>query len=216
MEQNAYLTLRRPATDRFTEKKSEFIGYAAPLTTEEEAAEFLRSVRAAHGDARHCVYAYILRQDHLSRFSDDGEPQGTAGMPTLDVLRKTGLTDCGVAVVRYFGGILLGTGGLVRAYTHAARLAVTAAEIVERREFDELFVRIGYPAYQRLPAELQRYSILTDETSFSDTVLLRLAVPCENTAAFLEKLTDLSGGSAAVERLGKRFDFSKSSVSAAE
>ena len=112
-----YKTIRNAAEDEFVEKRSRFIGHALPVTTEEEALAFIAEMKSKYWDASHNVYAYILREGGIQRFSDDGEPQGTAGIPTLDVLRKEGLTDLVVVVTRYFGGILLGGGGLVRAYS---------------------------------------------------------------------------------------------------
>ena len=114
-----YKTVRKNAQDQFVEKRSRFIGYACPVQTEQEALDFITSKKSEHWDASHNVYAYILR-DGTMRFSDDGEPQGTAGMPVLDVLRKSGVTDVVTVATRYFGGILLGGGGLVRAYSHTA------------------------------------------------------------------------------------------------
>ena len=126
-----YLTVSEPAEASFIEKCSEFIGYISPVSTSEEAVDFINGIKARHRKAKHNVYAYILRQDNISRYSDDGEPQGTAGMPVLEVLRKRGLTDICVVVTRYFGGILLGGGGLVRAYSHAASLACDAAHTMD-------------------------------------------------------------------------------------
>ena len=113
-----YLTVYQNAEASFIEKRSEFIGYIAPVSTNEEAVNFINSIRSKHRKAKHNVYAYILRQDNISRYSDDGEPQGTAGVPVLDVLQKRGLTDVCIVVTRYFGGILLGGGGLAVSYTH--------------------------------------------------------------------------------------------------
>ncbi|HBN81058.1 MAG TPA: YigZ family protein, partial [Ruminococcaceae bacterium] len=119
-----YLTVRREASAEFTERRSRFIGCAKPVGTEKDALSFLNTIRSKHWDASHNVYAYALRSGQLRRYSDDGEPQGTAGIPVLDVLVKSGLVDTAVVVTRYFGGVLLGAGGLVRAYSHAASLAV--------------------------------------------------------------------------------------------
>ena len=110
-----YKTVRRAAQDEFTEKRSRFIGYCAPVSTEAEATAFIEQLRRRHWDARHNVYAYSLREGNIRRYSDDGEPSGTAGMPVLDVIVKNGVCDVCVVVTRYFGGVLLGTGGVVRA-----------------------------------------------------------------------------------------------------
>ena len=127
-----YKTVKKGAYDEFVEKKSRFIGYVKPVTTEDEAIEFVNAVRKKHSDATHNCYAYIVRENNIMRYSDDGEPAGTAGMPILDVLRKEDLTDVCVVVTRYFGGTLLGTGGLVRAYTKGAQVGLDAAERIEK------------------------------------------------------------------------------------
>ena len=139
-----YYTISKPANDSFIEKRSEFIGYIAPVKTNDEAVDFINSIKAMHRKARHNVYAYILRNDNISRYSDDGEPQGTAGVPVLDVLQKRGLTDVCVVVTRYFGGILLGGGGLVRAYSHAASLACDAAHIMNMCLCRRLKIKTDY------------------------------------------------------------------------
>ena len=125
-----YTTVKQYGTAEYEDRKSVFIGEALPVSSEAEALEFLASVKKKYPDARHHVYAYVLRDNSIMRFSDDSEPQGTAGMPVLDVIRKRGCTDVIIVVTRYFGGTLLGTGGLVRAYTAAAVGALESAEII--------------------------------------------------------------------------------------
>jgi len=127
---NEYRTIKYEADDSFVERRSRFIGYAKPVTTNEEAVAFINEIKAKHWDATHNVYAYVLRDGQIRRYSDDGEPQGTAGIPVLDVLLKENLTDLVVVVTRYFGGVLLGAGGLVRAYSHGAKIAVVAAKMI--------------------------------------------------------------------------------------
>ena len=119
-----YLTLGREASDEFIEKRSRFIGYAKPVKTQDEAMDFINEIRSRHWDATHNVYAYVLRDGQSRRYSDDGEPHGTAGKPILDVINGNGITDCAIVVTRYFGGTLLGTGGLVRAYSTSSKDAV--------------------------------------------------------------------------------------------
>ena len=128
MENTDYSTVRGFAEASFTEKRSEFIGYIKHTETADEAVDFINEIRAKHRKATHNVYAYIVREGNTSGYSDDGEPQGTAGTPVLSVLQKEGLTDVCCVVTRYFGGILLGGGGLVRAYSHSAKIAADAAE----------------------------------------------------------------------------------------
>ena len=129
-----YTTIKGFATNSFIEKKSEFIGYNTPVKTNQEAVDFINEIKSQNRKAKHNVYAYILRDNNITRYSDDGEPQGTAGMPVLDVLQKENLTDVCVVVTRYFGGILLGGGGLVRAYSHACKLADDASVKMEMHE----------------------------------------------------------------------------------
>ena len=139
-----YKTVRRCGEGEYEEKRSRFIGSVIPCTTEAEALEFIAKRRQETFGARHNVYADILRQNNITRFSDDGEPHSTAGMPTLEVLRKQGLVDCCMVVTRYFGGVLLGTGGLVRAYTAAAGKAIESAGIAVMHECYEVAVKCPY------------------------------------------------------------------------
>ena len=145
-----YRTIRAAASAEFVEKRSRFIGYISPVTTQQDAIAFIDSIKSKHWDATHNVPAYIIRNGNICRFSDDGEPQGTAGMPALNVLQKEELTDCVLVVTRYFGGILLGGGGLVRAYSHAAKIAVDAGGIVTRAECSIVKIRCDYTFYGRL------------------------------------------------------------------
>ena len=147
-----YKTVLQEAQDDFVEKRSRFIGYVRPVSTEAEALAFIAEKKSKHWDASHNVYAYILRDGGVMRYSDDGEPQGTAGIPVLDVLQKSGVTDVVVVATRYFGGILLGGGGLVRAYSHTASIALQAAGIVTMRECLMLEVLCDYGQYGRAAA----------------------------------------------------------------
>lgn len=202
---DSYLTLSGFASDEFTEKRSRFIGYAAPVTTKEEAVDFINSIRSKHWDAKHNVYAYVLREEKQHRYSDDGEPQGTAGMPVLDVIRKEGLEDCVVVVTRYFGGILLGGGGLVRAYTHAASLAVKAAGICRCRLCALAVCRCDYAFYGRLPALIAEFDGEVSSTDFGTDVTLTFSIPKESCDAFCKKLTDLSNGRFSAEFTGEKY-----------
>ena len=194
MADSNYLTVAKAAVDEFTEKRSRFIGAIQPVTTEEEAQEFIRQRQKQCWDAKHNVYAYVLNGGALCRFSDDGEPQGTAGIPTLDVLRKEGLTDCAVVVTRYFGGILLGGGGLVRAYSHAAKLAVDAAGVVEMRRCLLGQIVCDYAQYGWLPAFIAEQGGTVGESTFADNVTVPFSLPCEQRGALEAALTDRSAG----------------------
>lgn len=202
-----YTTLEKEASAEFTEKKSVFIGYACPVKTEEEAVEFIKKIRHKHGDATHNCYAYQLNGGGIARYSDDGEPQGTAGVPILDVIKKSGVDDCCVVVTRYFGGILLGAGGLVRAYAAGAKVALDAAHIVTYESYTEFRVVCDYSAYQKLANELPKYGVITDASDFGGSVTLRLA--CKKTvfADFSDKLAEMFAGKVVAEHLGERFDF---------
>lgn len=200
-------TLGKEASAEFEEKKSVFIGHARPVQTEEEALAFIKKKKAEYADARHNVWAYRLRGDVSMRCSDDGEPQGSAGIPVLDALRKSGVSDAVLVVTRYFGGILLGAGGLVRAYSHAAKLAIEAAGIVTYEKYTELRLNCSYSDYQRYQAELPRFGAIVDDTQFSDRVLLCFSVKSTVVSDVKARIGEMSGGSDSPEIIGERFDF---------
>ena len=154
------------------ERRSRFIGHAAPVKTEEEAVAFINEMKAKYWDATHNVYAYCLRDGQIKRYSDDSEPQGTAGIPTLDVLQKSGVTDTVVVVTRYFGGVLLGAGGLVRAYSHGASIALEAAGIVTMRECVMASLSCDYNQYGRLQALIPECGGTVDDTVFGERVTM--------------------------------------------
>ena len=204
-----YFTVSGAADASFIEKRSEFIGYIAPVSTNEEAVSFIESIKARHRKAKHNVYAYILRKDNISRYSDDGEPQGTAGVPVLDVLKKKGLTDVCVVVTRYFGGILLGGGGLVRAYSHAAALACEAAHIMDMRLCHRLVISTDYGMYGKVSYLLPSFDTITVSSDFGSQVRLEILVLSEKLEPLMKELTDATGGSAVTEDLGELYeDFS--------
>ncbi len=204
-----YFTVSEPATDSFIEKRSEFIGYIAPVRTNDEAVDFVNSIKAEHRKAKHNVYAYILRENNISRYSDDGEPQGTAGVPVLDVLQKRGLTDVCVVVTRYFGGILLGGGGLVRAYSHAASLACDAAHIMDMRLCHRLRISAEYTMYGKIAYILPDYQTITVNSDFGQSVTLEILVLSEKLQALTKELTEITNGSAVIEDIEELYeDFS--------
>lgn len=194
MPDKPYLTIAKAAMDEFTEKRSRFIGAIQPVTTEEEAQQFIRQKQKEYWDAKHNVYAYVLDGGNLCRFSDDGEPQGTAGIPVLDVLRKEGLTDCVVVVTRYFGGILLGGGGLVRAYSHGAKIAVDAAGVVEMRPCLLGEVCCDYSQYGWIPAFLADHGASVTDSDFGEGVTVHFSVPQEDRDKLVADLVDRSAG----------------------
>ncbi len=200
-----YKTVRQRASDEFTEKRSRFIGYVCPVRTAEEANAFLAEIRQKHWDAKHNVYAYILREGNVKRYSDDGEPQGTAGVPTLDVLEKSGVCDVAVVVTRYFGGILLGGGGLVRAYSHAAHLALAAGRVITMGLCSILEIQTDYALHARLQKLLESTEAKLLDTAFSDCVTLTVSISSELEAAFCDKIFDFSGGQVRPKKIGEKF-----------
>ena len=189
-----YKTVEKEASDFFIEKKSKFIGYAKPVKTQEEAVEFISEIKSKHWDATHNVYAYVLRENNIQRYSDDGEPSGTAGVPVLDVMLKESLVDVCVVATRYFGGTLLGAGGLVRAYSHTSKIALEAAGIITMAQCSIMSAEVDYSFYDRLNILLSDFSAVILNTSFSDKVCVEFSVK-ENTVDSLNaKLIDVSNG----------------------
>lgn len=202
-----YTTLEGEGEAEFVEKKSVFIGHAAPVKSEEEAQAFVKKYKNQYMDARHNVWAYLMKGEIIARYSDDGEPQGTAGVPVLDTIRKSGVTDAVVVVTRYFGGILLGAGGLVRAYSHTAKLALEAAHIITYEQYTELELACSYSDYQWYSAILPSFGAIIDDTEFSDRVILRFAVKDAVVPVLFAKIQEMSGGKDEAVIKGKRFDY---------
>lgn len=200
-----YKTVKQNASDEFTEKRSRFIGYARPVQTQAEAVAFIAEIQKKHWDAKHNVYAYILRESGVKRYSDDGEPQGTAGVPVLDVLEKTGVCDTAVVVTRYFGGVLLGAGGLVRAYSHAAHLALEAGKIITMGLCAILEIRTDYAFYAKLSNFIECTDALVLNTEFSDCVALTVSISIEKSDAFCDAVFDFSGGKVRPEKINEKF-----------
>lgn len=202
-----YITVRKASEFTIIEKKSEFIGVCAPVTTEAEAIAFVNSIKKKHSAARHNVYAYVLRDGNTQRFSDDGEPHGTAGMPVLDSIRKAGITDAAVVVTRYFGGILLGTGGLVRAYTAAASGAVKEAGIAEVGDFALIEVKANYSDYQKIMPIISSYGARIEESEFATDVRMVLMVLDEQEEKFINELVETTNGRVIAKKVGQKTDF---------
>ena len=200
-----YKTIRKRAESSFTEKKSEFIGYISPAETEEEAIAFINEIRAMHRKATHNCYAYILRNNNTSRHSDDGEPGGTAGMPIYDVLSKNGITDVVCVVTRYFGGILLGTGGLVHAYSKGASTALANSDIVTMEVADSLKISCDYTMYGMIGSILPEYEAIIRNTEYSDIVCVYADVKAELTAELISKLTDKCNGKVDIKKLSNGY-----------
>lgn len=202
---DTYKTIGAPASAELIEKRSRFIGYAKPVRTQDEAIAFINEIKTKHWDATHNVYAYVVRDEGVSRYSDDNEPQGTAGIPTLDAIRKRGITDCVVVVTRYFGGTLLGAGGLVRAYSASAKAAIDAAGEREMILCAVCTLRCSYTLYGKIPALIARYGGSIDSSDFADDVSLSFHLPVDSLGAFNKALSEESSGRVQAQESEKKF-----------
>lgn len=206
MNDKPYLTLAGDGEAELDEKRSRFLSFARRVTTEAEATDFIASVRARFPDARHAVYAYIASSSGTlsQRYSDDGEPQGTGGMPVLDVIRKRELTDSAIVVVRYFGGILLGAPGLVRAYSGAASLAVEKAGIVRMTPLLSLTVAVAYQHWGRVENSAAAMGLTAAPPEFAENVRCTFGVAPEEIDRVCAALRDVCAG---------KIEFTRGSVS---
>lgn len=202
-----YITVKQYSEFQYEDKKSVFIGEASPVSTEAEALAFIEGVKKKYPDARHHVYAYVLRENSIMRFTDDREPQGTAGMPVLDAIRKNGCTDTVIVVTRYFGGTLLGTGGLVRAYSAAAIGALRKAEIIEYDVYSELTVEVDYSDYQKILPILAKRGFRTEDSRFTVTVELSGTVKKTEADLLIDELTQATGGRVKTNIIAEKFAF---------
>lgn len=201
-----YVTVRGRGEARFEEKRSVFIGYCIHAETEEEALSFVREIKEKHRDATHNVFGYVMRAGILCRYSDDGEPQGTAGKPVLDVIKKMGVDDVCVVVTRYFGGTLLGTGGLVHAYGLGAKLALEAAGIASFEEYSVYEITLTYSEHQRISLELERAEAIIDDVEYSDHVSVRFALKKDSAQSVLGRISELLAGRSSAVHICDRFD----------
>lgn len=190
-----YKTLLTRASDEFIINKSRFIGYGAPAASEEEALGFLADVRSAHKDASHHCYAYIIGANMgVMRYSDDGEPGGTAGMPIIEVMKARQITNACVVVVRYFGGVLLGAGGLTRAYSQGAATAINAAGVGEVSPTRRYLMELPYPMLGRVEYLLKSLPVIVEDKQFSDAIVMTLIVRARDDEAFLSAVTSGTDG----------------------
>ncbi|AUA20935.1 TPA: YigZ family protein [Clostridioides difficile] len=204
-----YRTLHEFGMDEITIEKSVFIGYAKPIKSEEEALEFINEIKKKHKDATHNVWAYTVGKNmNIQRYSDDGEPQGTAGIPTLEVIKKEDLRDVAVVVTRYFGGTKLGAGGLVRAYTKGAKLGLEAGKIIYKVMYQEVKVKIDYTQLGKVQNELMNLGYFIKDTVYEDNVEIVVYSRLEDVEKLSEKMIDITSGTGKIV-LGEEFYLSE-------
>ena len=192
-----YKTLKQSAHDEFIVNKSRFIGYASPCQSEEEALAILKTIREKHRDATHNCYAYVIGENAgVMRYSDDGEPGGTAGLPMMEVLKSRGVVNCCVVVTRYFGGVLLGAGGLVRAYTKGCVIALDAAQVVAMQLSQKLLLAVPYPLWDRVSHAMKSLPVLIEDTQFGASVEATVLVRVKDLEDVTQKLTALTDAKA--------------------
>ena len=202
---NDYKTVLEYASDEFVEKRSRFIGYCKPVKTEQEAIDFINEKRSEHWNATHNVYAYSLREGNIKRYSDDGEPSGTAGMPVLDVIVKNEIFDVVVVVTRYFGGVLLGTGGLVRAYSHGSKIALEAAKPVIMQNCLVCETRCAYNQYGKVSSLIMGLGADVDDTLFESDVLVKFHIKPDLLGTLNKKLADATSGEVVTQQTDKQY-----------
>lgn len=206
---STYKTLHEFAMDEVIIEKSTFIGYAKPIKTEEEAIEFINEIKKKHKDATHNVWAYTVGKTmNIQRYSDDGEPQGTAGIPTLEVIKKEDLRDVAVVVTRYFGGVKLGAGGLVRAYTKGAKIGIEAAKVIEKVMYQEVRIKIDYNQLGKVQNEIMNMNYFVKDTIYEDNVELIVYSRTEEVKALTDRMTDITSATASIV-LGDEFYLSE-------
>lgn len=207
MPEILYTTIAGEGQAEYEDRKSVFIGHAMPVKSEEDAVRYIKNIRHKYSDARHNVHAFMIGNGTVSRSNDDGEPSGSAGVPVLEVIRKSGITDVCIVVTRYFGGILLGTGGLVRAYSAAAKAAIENAGVVTYEQYTVMRLNCGYSEYQKISNELARVGAIIDSTDFDAAVTVVFAVKSGVANGICNVIRELSAGKTIPEKISVRFDF---------
>lgn len=202
---DSYYTIKKQATGELTEKRSRFIATVLPVETQEQAMQYIDALRSKYWDARHNVYAYTLLDGQVKRYSDDGEPQGTAGVPILNVLEKMQLQNTLVVVTRYFGGILLGTGGLVRAYSQTAKIGLEQAGVVLRCLCNEIKITCDYNLLGKIQKFIEKNGIKLKEISYADSVSVYVHHKIEETDKLIAQLTELTDAAVQTEIIGQAY-----------
>ena len=206
---STYKTLHEFGFDQIIIEKSTFIGYAKPIKTEAEAVEFVNEIKKKHKDARHNVWAYTVGKNmNIQRYSDDGEPQGTAGIPTLEVIKKEDLRDVVVVVTRYFGGIKLGAGGLVRAYTKGAKVGLEAAKVIDKVNYQEVKIKIDYTQLGKVQNEIMNRGYFVKDTVYEDNVEIIVYSRINEVENLTSNMVDITSAMVDI-KLGEEFYLSE-------
>ena len=200
-----YKTVREQSESLLIEKKSKFIANVKPVDNEQDALDFLAEIRSKYSDATHNVYAYVIDENNIYRYSDDGEPSGTAGMPVLDAIRKSGLVDVIVVVTRYFGGTLLGTGGLVHTYGASAKQGLLRSSPVRRQLCDVLSVKVDYSLLGKMQHEIMSNGYILEDTVYEDTVTFIISTPIADTERIMSDITDMTNAAAEITKTEQKY-----------
>ena len=205
---DSYNTILTPGTDEIVEKKSRFIGYAQPVSSEEEAYAFVESVKKKHYDARHNCHAFAIgKENTLYRFSDDGEPQGTAGKPILEVISGNQVTDICIVVTRYFGGTLLGTGGLVRAYTDAAKACIENTQVLAKRRMIPMKLHTNYTDFGKIQYLLASEEIPILDSEYGEDVCVHVEIFVDDADKVKKKLIEVTAARIIIDEEDAVFSF---------
>ncbi|WP_094547906.1 YigZ family protein [Petroclostridium xylanilyticum] len=200
-----YKTVYQYGQAEIIEKKSRFIASVKPVTTEQEAVDFINELKSKYWDAAHNVYAYVIGNNNIQRYSDDGEPAGTAGIPTLEVIKKEQLQDVVVVVTRYFGGTLLGAGGLVRAYGRSAKEGLVAAGIIYMRLCDNIKIKTDYTLLGKIQNEIVNSGHIIDGTIYQEDVTLFVLVNAQQSEQFIQNMIDITNGRVNISKVATKY-----------
>ncbi len=204
-KKDVYKTIKEQSQSLLIEKKSKFIANVKPVDNEDDAIAFLNEMRSNYSDATHNVYAYVIDENNIFRYSDDGEPSGTAGMPVLDAIRKAGIVDAVVVVTRYFGGTLLGTGGLVHTYGASAKMGLEASKIVVRRLCDIISVKVDYSMLGKIQHEIMSKGYMLEDTIYEDDVTFIISCPIDETDRITNDFINMTNARGEIKKIDKKY-----------
>lgn len=203
---NKYKSIHKFGSNEIVINKSKFIGYASPISSENQAKEFIEKINQKHKDATHNVYAYVYGENsNIQRYSDDGEPSGTAGIPVLEVIKKEDLRNVVIVVTRYFGGIKLGAGGLVRAYTKGAKIGLEDANIVDKILHKKIKIRADYTLYGKIENELMKREYEVDDVMYDDAVNIIILCNIDRVESLKNMIIELTSDNAEIEEVGEEY-----------